>query len=299
MKASLIAVVAIVAVSVGAYFAISSANKAEHTPTAKTTKTAQTAAQPAAVVETEVIAEEVVTVNNQPAQASSFDNFARADRSDDLLAANNVQAPRVSSTRAARTATVSNTAAQPAVAAVAAKPAPITVVKNGQTTTYPKGTSITVTGDADTTVDYNGVKVVVPQGQRVVIQEGPNGTVAVSGANMNGVQINDQVINSTGAVTLAASADNNQVQVIRGSADITANGQTRTVSTAAQSAQQTAAKQQTTAKNTAKAADTAASTTVDAPAFVSADIVTDTAQEQATQDVVEEEERELSPSTPH
>ena len=287
MKASIIAVAAIVLVSIGAYFAVSSMNDSKVKTTAAPAKAAQPAVAPTAVVEEIAVVEEVEI----PASAAADNNTS------ELLAAANVPAQPAPVVRRAPVTRVQNIQAPAQPAAQVAKPAavvaPITVTKKGEVTSYSKGTVISVDGETDTVVNYNGVKVSVPQGQQVSVREGSNGTVIVSGTDMNGVKINDQEINSFGSTVLVYSPDNQQIQATRGTAQITSNGKTITVG-----AQQQAVAQKTeTAKQTAS--KTTAVETVEAPAFVSADIVTNVAEEQTAQDVEETEAAcELSPSTP-
>lgn len=187
----------------------------------------------------------------------------------------------------------------------------------------------------DTTLNYGGVKVFVPKGQTVILGQNAGGSVVVRGQNLKGVKVADASITAPGAAVLSVNPKDQVITVSKGNnIQVTdANGRTAEVSQGASvsakdirtatapalaaNAQSNAAKAQKAvtkaqakavkaqAKIEAKAAKEAAATqatsdtveTVEVPAFVAATQTSDTAVEQATQNV-DETENVLSPSAP-
>ena len=189
----------------------------------------------------------------------------------------------------------------------------------------------------DTTLHYGGVKVFVPKGQTIILGQNPNGSIVLRGQNLKGVKVADASITAPGAAVLAVNPQNSVITLSKGSniqvtdvngrtaevsqgASVSAKdirtSTTPTLTATAQSdankAQKAVAKAQAKAakaqaKAEAKAAKEAAANQVatatdtveinDVPAFVAASQTSETATEQATQNV-DETENGLSPSAP-
>ncbi len=169
--------------------------------------------------------------------------------------------------------------------------AAVTVKQDGKTTKYKNGSVVTVNGKSDTTVTYNGVKFFVPKGVTVTLAQ-ENGNVIVRGSNLTGVRVGDMTLASDGPAVFTVTPDTEVVSVRQGTLTVTAKDGSSTIATNGNSFATSAE----ALKNAQKAGSTAAAGE-DVPEFVAADAVTDTASQQATQNVVESEEV-LSPSAP-
>ncbi len=155
--------------------------------------------------------------------------------------------------------------------------AAVTVTRNGQTSKYENGSTVRVTGQTATVVNYNGVKISVPAGVAVTIAQNADGSVNVSGTNVAGVEVEGNTVSSTGAVSFSVSPKTKAITVNRGTLVVqSASGKTTTV-----------------AAGSSFSGDEAAASAL--PAFVNEAVLGEnTASQQATQDV----EEMLSPSSP-
>lgn len=91
------------------------------------------------------------------------------------------------------------------------------IVKQGKkTASYNNGSVIYVNGSADTTIDYNGMEIFIPQGTAVRVAPGNNGMVSVTGKDLRGVRMFDIVYNTTGQTVLAVNPDARSISVREG-----------------------------------------------------------------------------------
>lgn len=139
----------------------------------------------------------------------------------------------------------------------------------------------------NTTITYQGIKIFIPAGHTLVLGQSSDGSIILRGNNLQGIKIGDQVISSTGPVLLSVQPDTQVITVNRGTADIV-NPVSAPAATAAAN---------TTNHNTAAAEQAPTAAEDELPAFVAESEMSNTAAEQATQDVIETEEV-LSPSAP-
>ena len=169
---------------------------------------------------------------------------------------------------------------------VASAQAAVTVEANGKVTNYNSGSVVSATGNMDTTVTYNGVKIFIPKGVKVTVKQAANGDVTVEGSNFAGVKINNATVNATGNASFSVNPSTQVITVNQGYITVTdPNGKTAGVAKGAS----------VSAKNVVQAS-AAASSADEVPAFVAATAVSSTVSEQATQNVYETET--LSPSAP-
>jgi len=161
--------------------------------------------------------------------------------------------------------------------------AKVTVKQGKKTTKYKNGSVVTLDGAADTNVNYNGVKLFIPQGVSAVISQTANGSVIVSGDDFRGVKVYNYTVQATGASSFSVSPKTQAISVRSGSLQVADKaGKTTTVN----------AGYSLTSKPVASAAD---ETVV--PAFVADELAGSTVSQQATQNVAETEST-LSPSAP-
>ncbi len=213
-----------------------------------------------------------------------------------------------------------------ALLAFSAANAVVTVKQGDKIIRYADNAAVTVDGSADAEVDYNGVRVFVPKGSRVVLSPAANDSVMITG-HVQGVQVYGLALISAGRSSIVVNPASQTIAVRMGTVQVQnqVTGQTTRVSdgqmiaatntaqtTPSQSATATPAASKTetakpseTAKADSTASDTAATdtssidvandgfTTVDS--FVANDFSNVNTQ-QAVQNV--EEEETLSPSAP-
>lgn len=158
----------------------------------------------------------------------------------------------------------------------------------------------------DTTVDFVGVKVFVPQGQTVILGQRENGSIVVRGLNLKGIKFNDATVSTNGYTVMSYYPSSNIAFLNRGNTmTITdPSGNTATVANEGAIATNNANINSNTIKELKEQAK-AETAQVEAelgedvalPAFVAQTATSEAAAEQATQNV-EETESTLSPSTP-
>ena len=103
----------------------------------------------------------------------------------------------------------------------------VIVLQDGKTTTYHKGTGVTILGKTVSRVLYDGVLITVPKGQklRVGVQENESGRrILVSGTNLKDVEIAGKSISSKGRTIVSVSPDTLKVVTIKGETTINDNG---------------------------------------------------------------------------
>lgn len=93
--------------------------------------------------------------------------------------------------------------------------AEVVVLQNGQTTSYEQGTPVTISGEMPARVLYDGVLIVVPQGQKVQISKAKDGSILVTGDNISGVEVAGEKIFSKGQATFSVSPNNYKVSKIK------------------------------------------------------------------------------------
>ena len=166
---------------------------------------------------------------------------------------------------------------------VASAQAAVTVEANGKVTNYNSGSVVSATGNMDTTVTYNGVKIFIPKGVKVTVKQAANGDVTVEGSNFAGVKINNATVNATGNASFSVNPSTQVITVNQGYITVTdPNGKTAGVAKGAS----------VYAQNVLQGSEATVSSEV--PAFVAATDVRSTVSEQAAQNVAET----LSPSAP-
>lgn len=156
------------------------------------------------------------------------------------------------------------------------------VVKQGQKTTkYENGYVVRLTDGQAAEVDYDGVKISVPQGVKVLIRQNKDGSVRVTGKDMQGVKVNDQTFSASGMASFSVTRAG-VVSVQRGTVMmLSSNGQVSSVKAGGDS-------QSSSTQAAAAEAET--------PVFVNEALQPSTVAQQAVQNVTED--KVLSPSAP-
>lgn len=184
--------------------------------------------------------------------------------------------------------------------------AAVTVTKDGKQETLKDNAVVNVNGSSETEVDYNGLKVVIPQGVKATISQNAKGHIIIQSERLSNVKISNLTVNSDGKSTITVNPESYTLTVNSGKeVRITnVNGKTSSM-TAGQSAlmvsfgtKEEAKEEVKTVKEEAKPAkaakaDAAEAATSNVPAFVLPGSES-TANQQVSQNV----EETLSPSAP-
>ena len=158
----------------------------------------------------------------------------------------------------------------------------------------------------DTTVDFVGVKVFVPQGQTVILGQRENGSIVVRGLNLKGLKFNDATLYTDGYTVMSYYPSSNIAFLHRGNTMTITDPSGNTATVANEGAIATnnaninsntvaALREQAKEESTQVAQELGEDIAL--PAFVAQTATSEAAAEQATQNV-EETESTLSPSTP-
>lgn len=184
--------------------------------------------------------------------------------------------------------------------------AAVTVTKDGKQETLKDNAVVNVNGSSETEVDYNGLKVVIPQGVKATISQNAKGHIIIQSERLSNVKISNLTVNSDGKSTITVNPESYTLTVNSGKeVRITnVNGKTSSM-TAGQSAlmvsfgtKEEVKEEVKTVKEEAKPAkaakaDAAEAATSNVPAFVLPGSES-TANQQVSQNV----EETLSPSAP-
>ncbi len=177
--------------------------------------------------------------------------------------------------------------------------AAVTVTKDGKQKTLKDNAVVNVNGSSETEVDYNGLKVVIPQGVKATISQNAKGHIIIQSERLSNVKISNLIVNSDGKSTITVNPESYTLTVNSGKeVRITnVNGNTSSM-TAGQSAVMVSLgtkEEAKTVKEEAKAAkaDVAEAAASNVPAFVLPGSES-TANQQVSQNV----EETLSPSAP-
>ena len=152
-----------------------------------------------------------------------------------------------------------------------------------------------VQASKETTLDYGGARIVVPQGQTVLLGQRSDGMLIMRGNNLSNVQVNGATLSSDGYSVLSFQPESQVFFLNRGDEltlqDPSGNQATiyqgQAVSTT--DAHITSVTAPTLQAQAAEQAALAAAETAEVPAFVAESETTNAASEQATQDVQETE----------
>ena len=105
--------------------------------------------------------------------------------------------------------------------------AAITVTKGGKEVKLDKNAEISTDGAEETVINYNGFKITVPAGVKLVVKQDETGNIVVNGDNLAGVKLSNLTINSNGSTSVAVNPNTNTINVKEGNIQITnASGKT-------------------------------------------------------------------------
>ena len=188
--------------------------------------------------------------------------------------------------------------------------AAVTVMKDGKQETLKDNAVVNVNGSSETEVDYNGLKVVIPQGVKATISQNAKGHIIIQSERLSNVKISNLTVNSDGKSTITVNPESYTLTVNSGKeVRITnVNGKTSSM-TAGQSALMVSfgtkeeAKEEVkeevkTVKEEAKPAKAAKADAAEAAASNVPAFVLPGSESTANQQVSQNVEETLSPSAP-
>ena len=184
--------------------------------------------------------------------------------------------------------------------------AAVTVMKDGKQETLKDNAVVNVNGSSETEVDYNGLKVVIPQGVKATISQNAKGHIIIQSERLSNVKISNLTVNSDGKSTITVNPESYTLTVNSGKeVRITnVNGKTSSM-TAGQSAlmvsfgtKEEAKEEVKTVKEEAKPAKAAKADTAEAAASNVPAFVLPGSESTANQQVSQNVEETLSPSAP-
>lgn len=188
--------------------------------------------------------------------------------------------------------------------------AAVTVTKNGKQETLKDNAVVNVNGSSETEVDYNGLKVVIPQGVKATISQNAKGHIIIKSERLSNVKISNLTVNSDGKSTITVNPQSYTLTVNSGKeVRITnVNGKTSSM-TAGQSAvmvsfgtkeeaKEEAKAEEKAAKEEAKPAKAAKADAAEAAASNVPAFVLPGSESTANQQVSQNVEETLSPSAP-
>ncbi len=83
--------------------------------------------------------------------------------------------------------------------------AAVTVTKDGKQETLKDNAVVNVNGSSETEVDYNGLKVVIPQGVKATISQNAKGHIIIQSDRLSNVKISNLTVNSDGKSTITVN----------------------------------------------------------------------------------------------
>lgn len=83
--------------------------------------------------------------------------------------------------------------------------AAVTVTKDGKQETLKDNAVVNVNGSIETEVDYNGLKVVIPQGVKATISQNAKGHIIIKSERLSNVKISNLTVNSDGKSTITVN----------------------------------------------------------------------------------------------
>ncbi len=93
--------------------------------------------------------------------------------------------------------------------------AAITVEKGGKIETINDNAVVSTDGLEATTINYNGLKITVPQGVKLSVSE-VDGKIVINGDNFSGVKVSNLTFNSNGNTAISVNTANNTIKVNNG-----------------------------------------------------------------------------------
>lgn len=184
--------------------------------------------------------------------------------------------------------------------------AAVTVTKDGKQETLKDNAVVNVNGSSETEVDYNGLKVVIPQGVKATISQNAKGHIIIQSERLSNVKISNLTVNSDGKSTITVNPESYTLTVNSGKeVRITnVNGKTSSM-TDGQSAvmvsfgtKEEAKEEVKTVKEEAKPAKAAKADAAEAAASNVPAFVLPGSESTANQQVSQNVEETLSPSAP-
>lgn len=188
--------------------------------------------------------------------------------------------------------------------------AAVTVTKDGKQETLKDNAVVNVNGSSETEVDYNGLKVVIPQGVKATISQNAKGHIIIQSERLSNVKISNLTVNSDGKSTITVNPESYTLTVNSGKeVRITnVNGKTSSM-TAGQSAvmvsfgtkeeaKEEVKEEAKTVKEEAKPAKAAKADVDEAAASNVPAFVLPGSESTANQQVSQNVEETLSPSAP-
>lgn len=180
--------------------------------------------------------------------------------------------------------------------------AAVTVTKDGKQKTLKDNAVVNVNGSSETEVDYNGLKVVIPQGVKATISQNAKGHIIIQSERLSNVKISNLTVNSDGKSTITVNPESYTLTVNSGKeVRITnVNGNTSSM-TAGQSAVMVSLgtkEEAKTVKEEAKPAKAAKADVAEAAASNVPAFVLPGSESTANQQVSQNVEETLSPSAP-
>lgn len=103
----------------------------------------------------------------------------------------------------------------------------ITLTKGDKEVQIDKNAVVSTDGTEETVVNYNGFKITVPAGVKLVVRQDENGNIILNGANMAGVKLSNLTVSSEGLASVVVNPNTNTINVQEGNIQITnASGKT-------------------------------------------------------------------------
>lgn len=94
--------------------------------------------------------------------------------------------------------------------------AAITADKGGEMLIVNDNSIVATDGKEATNIDYNGLKVSVPQGVKVSLSKEENGNIIIDGNDLSNVKVSNLILNSKGNTKISVSPKNNTLTVKNG-----------------------------------------------------------------------------------
>ena len=188
--------------------------------------------------------------------------------------------------------------------------AAVTVTKDGKQETLKDNAVVNVNGSSETEVDYNGLKMVIPQGVKATVSQDAKGNIIIKSDKLTNVKISNLTVNSDGKSAITVNPRNYTLTVNSGKeVRITnVNGKTSSM-TAGQSAvmvsfgnkeeaKEKAKEEAKPAKEESKPAKAEKATSSEAAASNVPAFVLPSSESTANQQTSQNVEETLSPSAP-
>lgn len=173
----------------------------------------------------------------------------------------------------------------------------VVVLQDGKTTSYQRGSEVTISGKTTARVLYDGVLITIPKGQKVQVKRKGN-KVFISGNNLKDIEIVGRSLSSKGPAIVSVSLDTMKIVDVKGDVFVDENGLVMSrisKNNKVSKTNKTSVKSKTSKMSNQQKADSSISNANDEEAFPEvSDYVNELATEQAAQDI---ERPDMSQST--